>query len=346
MDRWFKVAKQTKVNAYNQISELTGMSPFAVEKDWWVVQTLALIFELEIGTHLVFKGGTSLSKAWGLINRFSEDIDLAVDRSFFGYDGELSKNQRTKLRRESSSYISESLFPKLQEMFKEKGLGEVELKLIKAESRDQDPRIIEIYYPNVIEVPGYIAPRVQLEIGSRSLKEPFKGQFIKSLIDEHYSDSEFAQDSIDIPTVIPERTFLEKMFLLHEEFQRPFEKIRVNRLSRHLYDIYQLSKTKYASNAINDPDLYATIVKHRHCYTRVGGVDYNLHQPQSLNPLPIKDFDLAWKKDYQTMQEQMIYGDSPSYEEMINGILSLVKRINEVEWVIEDKFPIPDSSKK
>lgn len=341
MDKWFKVPKQTKVNAYNQVSELTGMSPFGVEKDWWVVQALALVFELEIGPHLVFKGGTSLSKAWGLISRFSEDIDLAVDRSFFGYEGDLSKNQRTKLRRESSSYISESLFPKLQEMFKEKGLGEVALKLIKAESRDQDPRIIEIYYPNVIEVPGYIAPRVQLEIGSRSLKEPFAIQKINSLVDEHYSSSEFSQEYINIPTVIPERTFLEKVFLLHEEFQRPVEKIRVDRLSRHLYDIYQLSKTKHTDNALKDLELYNTIVKHRYQFTRVGGVNYNLHQPKFISPLPPKEFEQAWKKDYQTMQELMIYGDSPSYEEMISDIQALVEKINKVEWVMEHKFSVP-----
>lgn len=169
MHRWYKVAKETKVNAYNQIAESTGMSPFAVEKDWWVVQALAIIFELEIGKALVFKGGTSLSKAWGLISRFSEDIDLAVDRSFFGYEEELSKSQRTKLRKDSSVYITESLFPELQEAFEQWGLDGIEFKLIEAISSDQDPRIIEIYYPHVIDTPGYLAPRVQLEIGSRSL---------------------------------------------------------------------------------------------------------------------------------------------------------------------------------
>lgn len=343
MHKWYKVAKETKVNAYNQIAESTGMSPFAVEKDWWVVQALSIIFELEIGKALVFKGGTSLSKVWGLISRFSEDIDLAVDRSFFGYEGELSKSQRTKLRKDSSEYITESLFPELQEVFKQKELDDIEFKLVEAVSSDQDPRIIEIYYPHVIEAPGYLAPRVQLEIGSRSLIEPFSVQKIKSLVDEHFSSKEFAQKKVSIPTVIPERTFLEKIFLLHEEFHRPPEKIRVDRLSRHLYDVYQISQTKIADNAINDQKLYETIVKHRHRYTKVGGVDYNLHQPQTINPIPLEEFKKSWKKDYQTMQEQMIYGDSPSFEEMIAGIQSLVEKINKLEWVMDNKFPIPNN---
>lgn len=343
MHKWYKVAKETKVNAYNQIAESTGMSPFAVEKDWWVVQALSIIFELEIGKALVFKGGTSLSKVWGLISRFSEDIDLAVDRSFFGYEGELSKSQRTKLRKDSSEYITESLFPELQEVFKQKELDDIEFKLVEAVSSDQDPRIIEIYYPHVIEAPGYLAPRVQLEIGSRSLIEPFSVQKIKSLVDEHFSSKEFAQKKVSIPTVIPERTFLEKIFLLHEEFHRPPEKIRVDRLSRHLYDVYQISQTKIADSAINDQKLYETIVKHRHRYTKVGGVDYNLHQPQTINPIPLEEFKKSWKKDYQTMQEQMIYGDSPSFEEMIAGIQSLVEKINKLEWVMDNKFPIPNN---
>ncbi|WP_255307392.1 nucleotidyl transferase AbiEii/AbiGii toxin family protein [Allomuricauda sp. CP2A] len=91
MDRWYHVPARDKRIAYDQIGEQTNLPAFAVEKDWWVVQTLTILFELEIGNHLVFKGGTSLSKAWKIIERFSEDIDLAVDRSYFGFQGDLKK---------------------------------------------------------------------------------------------------------------------------------------------------------------------------------------------------------------------------------------------------------------
>ena len=344
MNRWFQIPNQTKVNAYSQIADKTGMLAFAVEKDWWVVQTLAIVFEMEIGEHLVFKGGTSLSKAWGLIHRFSEDIDLAVDRSFFGYEGDLSKRERTNLRKDTSAYISDTIFPELKQRFEQKGLLGVKFNMVEAESSDQDPRIIEIYYPNVIESPGYLMPKVKLEIGGRSLREPFENRTFSSLIDEHYKGQLYTQDAITIPTVRPERTFLEKVFLLHEEFQRPEEKIRVDRLSRHLYDIYMLCKTDYADMAIHDKDLYTTIVEHRHRYTRVGSVDYNLHQPQTINPIPIPEFEKAWQKDYKTMQEEMIYIESPSYEDMIGAINEFVAKINDLDWVLDVKFPIPTHS--
>ena len=188
MERWFQIPNQTKFNAYNQIADKTGMLAFAVEKDWWVVQTLSIIFDMEIGEQLVFKGGTSLSKAWGLIHRFSEDIDLAINRSYFGYDGDLTKREKTNLRKDTSAYISNTLFPELKQRFEQKGLIGVELKMLEAESSDQDPRIIEIYYPNVIDSPGYLMPRVQLEIGGRSLREPFEIRTFSSLIDEYYRE--------------------------------------------------------------------------------------------------------------------------------------------------------------
>lgn len=341
MSEWSQVPNETKARAYTQIAEDVGMPDYAVEKDWWVVQTLSIIFEMKIGQHLVFKGGTSLSKAWKLIDRFSEDIDLAVDRTFYGYEGELSKNQRTKLRKKASSYISGKFYPELKDKFKERELHNVDFKIIEAKSSDQDPRIIEISYPNIIPSPGYIQPKIQVEIGARSMREPFTIQTFSSLVDEKYPDFKFAQNPINIPTVNPERTFLEKIFLLHEEFQRPSEKIRVNRLSRHLYDIYQLSKTDFANKAINDQQLYESIVKHRQIFTRVGGVNYNLHQPKTINPIPHTGLLDDWKKDYKTMQEQMIFGDSPSFEKMIDELRKFTTRINRSEWKMKNSFPIP-----
>ena len=86
-----------KAAIFTQIATQKGMKPFAVEKDWWVSRTLEIIFQMPIAKHLVFKGGTSLSKAWKLIHRFSEDIDLAIDKEFFGFVGELGKNKRDNL---------------------------------------------------------------------------------------------------------------------------------------------------------------------------------------------------------------------------------------------------------
>lgn len=332
-----------KINILKKAGSSIGLLAFAVEKDWWVMQTLATIFEMEIGKHLVFKGGTSLSKAWNLIDRFSEDIDLAIDRQFFGYEGELSKQKISSLRQEANKYLTEIFYPQLMDKFREKGFNDINWEIVATVNSDQDPIIIILHYNNAVEVPGYIQPRIQIEIGCRSLREPYTVQSFTSIIDTEYPESDFSQIPVNIPSVNPERTFLEKIFLLHEEFQRPNSKIRVDRLSRHLYDIYQLSKTKFGDIALNDKELYETIVKHRYRFTRVGGVNYNLHQPQTINPLPIPEFMEDWKADYKTMQEQMIYIDSPPFEEIISALTNLKNRINAFECKMESQFPVSNN---
>lgn len=325
---------------FNQISNDTGMPSFAVEKDWWVVQTLSVIFEMEAGKHLVFKGGTSLSKAWKLIQRFSEDVDLSIDRAFLGFGGELSKSKRTELRKVASEYTSGPFFEELQERFAARGINELTFNLVKAESTDQDPRVIIVNYPNVINSPGYIEPSVQIEIGCRSMQEPFTIMAFASLVDETFIGSSFIQPGIMVPTVNPERTFLEKVFLLHEEFHRPIERMRVERLSRHLYDVVTLAKTEFAEKALSDPSLYQTIVDHRQAFTRVGGVNYNSLQPQTIDPMPRPEVLDAWRADYQKMVEQMIYEPSPpSYDEIISKLRSLKERINNLFWKLDKKYP-------
>ena len=338
MNRFYNIPNDAKKRIFDDTGERTNLPAYAIEKDWWVTQALSIIFEMEIGKHLVFKGGTSLSKSWGIIERFSEDIDMAVDRTFFGFEGELGKKQRTKLRKTANSYIIEKLYPELKEAFNAKGLLEVKIVPEEIKTSDQDPIIISVYYPNVVETPGYIQPRVQIEIGCRSLIEPFENKSIISLVDEIYPDAKFAQSSVQIPSVLPERTFLEKMFLLHEEFQRPKEKIRVDRLSRHLYDIYQISKTDYIDKALENKELYEIIAKHRHSFTKLGGIDYNLHQPQTIDFIPPEEFLPAWEADYKTMQEQMIHGDSPEFSQLITSLQELKEKLNSFSWKMEAKF--------
>ncbi|MBK8109380.1 MAG: nucleotidyl transferase AbiEii/AbiGii toxin family protein [Saprospiraceae bacterium] len=339
---FYTIDRAEKEAIFNAIAAEWGMTPFAVEKDWWVSRTLNIIFQMPIAEHLVFKGGTSLSKAWKLINRFSEDIDLAIDRDFFeGYNGDLSRKQITKLRKTAGEYTTKTFFDELQEEFKAKGFHDLEFKVIESRESDQDPRIIEIHYLNIIPQPTkYVLPRVQIEISCRSLREPFTQQQFGALVDEYYAGREFAESLFTVPTVNPERTFLEKLFLLHEEFHRPVEKIRVGRLSRHLYDIYHLTKAGIAERAINDKELYETIVAHRYKFSRVGEVDYNLHNPKTLNPIPIEEKMAEWKVDYAKMVEEMIYEENkPSFADLINNLSDLRTQLQEVTWPFELTFP-------
>jgi hypothetical protein len=175
----------------------------AIEKDWWVVRTLELVFQTSIAPHTVFKGGTSLSKAWNLIDRFSEDIDLALDRKFLGFDKAMTGAQVGKLRKHSFQYISEVFYPEFKSKFQQAGFDKVTVQLGVIRDTDQDPLIIEVYYPGITETASYIQPRVLVEIGSRSLIEPHTAKSFASLVGEHYTGQAFADTAITIPTVNP-----------------------------------------------------------------------------------------------------------------------------------------------
>jgi predicted nucleotidyltransferase component of viral defense system len=336
MIEWLKVPDETKRRAYTHIAEKTGMSPFAAEKDWWVTQVLSLVFQTEIAPHLVFKGGTSLSKGWELIERFSEDVDLAIDRAYFGFGGDLERKEIEKLRKATGAFIDNEFLLGLQTKTAEKGLERVSFELVPGERSDRD-RQINISYPNVIPSPGYLQPRVQLEFSCRSLMEPSSVQSFGSLLDKFYEDKDFAQPALSIAVVNPERTFLEKLFLLHEEFQKPEGRIRTgDRLSRHLYDVVKLWKSPFAKKAFTNPELYQTIVEHRQKFNQVPGVNYSLHQPQTLSPIPVASVRDAWQADYATMIEQMIYEQKPpSFNEIMDQLHQLTLEVNSLPWKMQ-----------
>ncbi|RYM32614.1 nucleotidyl transferase AbiEii/AbiGii toxin family protein [Brumimicrobium glaciale] len=271
---------------------------------------------------MLFKGGTSLSKAWHVVNRFSEDIDLVLNKEFLGFpSGLISKTQVKKLRARSFEFVTTTFYKALQEGFKERGFKNVTFDFDNLGDGDQDPVSILIYYPAVTEHADYILPRVKVELGSRSLIDPFTHCNVVSFVGEQFPNLPFADLPISIPCVNPERTYLEKLFLLHEEFKKPQEKIRVERLSRHLYDIAKIYKSEHQPKVCNQ-ELIVSIIKHRERFNGMRGVDYDTLFPPNLNPLPPINFMKAWEDDYKTMQANMITEESPSFE----GLLELVRK--------------------
>jgi predicted nucleotidyltransferase component of viral defense system len=332
LQEWFLLPDETKIRLFAEISRQIGLpSSSAAEKDWWVVHTLSVIFSMDCANGLIFKGGTSLSKGWNVIHRFSEDIDLSLDREFLGFSGELTKGDIRKLRRKSFQFITEVFTEELKNKFTELGFKDVTVKYREVENHDQDPLIIEIYYNKLTETDTYLKPGVLVEVGSRSLKEPFTQRTFGTFVSEIYTDNPFTDKPITIPIVNPERTFLEKIFLLHEEFQKPFDKIRVERLSRHLYDIEKLCQTEYAEIALQDTELYNTIVRHRSKFTAISGIDYAKHNPANIKFIPPDSIIKMWEADYAEMKGSMIYGNPLEFDKLINRLTELQKRINEIQ---------------
>ncbi len=325
---WYKLSYNEKKEVLSAVATKVGLPTFVVEKDWWVVQTLRLITQMDIADQIVFKGGTSLSKAWGLIDRFSEDIDLAINREFFGYRGDISRTQVCKLKDASNKYICNEFLNGLRKMFADADFAEVKLDVVDIKDPDDDPVKIAVVFPVVAQYSSYVQPRVLLEIGSRSLMEPSTVCKFRSMIGDSFSDRTFADESIKISCVNPERTFLEKLFLLHEEHQRPREKMSIQGKSRHLYDIYKISQTPFAEKAIKDKVLYGSIVAHRERFTKLGGVDYMLHYPPNLNPIPPEELLPIWQNDFNNLTNNMIMGEKISFSEVLDIITQISKSIN------------------
>ena len=204
------------------------------------------------------------------------------------------------------------------------------MQLSEIKSPDEDPVKIEVSYPAVTEKSEYLPPRVLIEIGSRSEKEPFSEKQFSSFVGEHFTGRNFADSNITIPTVNPERTFLEKIFLLHEEFQQPTEKVKVDRQSRHLYDLEKLMDTEFGIKALADKNLYQHIVEHRRTITPLRGIDYANHAPDKINPIPPDNIIQEWKKDYEQMRQSMIYRESLSFDKLIGRLTELKNRINKI----------------
>jgi hypothetical protein len=325
---WLDLKKEERYAVLEETSKKIRLQPYIIEKDWWVVQTLRLITKMDIAEHLVFKGGTSLSKAWQLIDRFSEDIDLAINREFFGFSGDISRTQVGKLKDVSSKYLSNDFLFSLKTAFENAEIGDVDISVTDRKGPDDDPVKIAITYPTVTEYAFYVKPRVLLETGSRSLMEPSTLRSFRSMIGQEFPGLDFADDDIHIRCVNPERTFLEKLFLLHEEHQRPPEKMKIKGKSRHFYDIYRIARTDFADKAMADRELYNSIVAHRERFTKIGGVDYASHFPPSLNPIPPEALMPEWERDYAEIQELMILGESVKFEELIDEVKRIVNKIN------------------
>jgi len=330
MKKFYDLSEQRRLDIYNQVSNLTGLPPAAIEKDWWVTLTLKAIFSLSFADHIVFKGGTSISKGWNLIERFSEDIDLVLDRTFIGFSGELSKGEIRRLRKASCNFISNDFPKQLEHVLQDIGISKFELSVKEYDASDTDPVEVQLNYGSITEKSDYLLPRVLIEVGSRSLIEPVTERPIQSILSETFPTQKFTDSPVNIPIVLPKRTFLEKAFLLHEEFQRPLEKMILERKSRHLYDLEKMMDTTHGIGALKDVDLYRSIVEHREKYAHLSEVDYSTHSPDKINFIPPDELIKKFDADYADMQENMIYGESLPFYKLIERLKELQNRFRNI----------------
>ncbi len=335
--------KFTDLQEFKRVKYIDGLalqynlSTVAIEKDWWISTVLRALYALPYAENLSFKGGTSLSKCYNIIERFSEDVDIAVNREYLGFSGTLSKTQISdRLRRAACSFVREKLQFDIAKELENQGINtdlfSVEVNITPISTTD--PEIVEVHYKSLFPTSNYIRPIVKLEVSGRSMNEPLRKITLQSFIDEAYSDKFFAEKPFEVNAVVPERTCWEKICLLHEEFAKPQEFMRTERMSRHLYDLERICDAGIAEKALSNKELHKSIVEHRRIFIGLKDFDYNTLSPQYINIIPPESTINDWRKDYETMRETMIYGDSLSFNKLIDRITQLNERINRIDWAL------------
>jgi hypothetical protein len=342
MSKWIDfsiVERRAMIQAVSQAKQIDEAS---AEKDWWVTAVLYAMFHTSISEYLLFKGGTSLSKGWNIINRFSEDIDLALSRDYFLNVKKLScasctsNTQIHNLREKGQDFLLGEFKSELDNKLKAFGLdvtvlGDNEVLNESGEPRkvphDKDPSVLYIQYSSLYNSQAsYAVPTIKIEISVLSMSEPFEMRRISSLVEQVFDgedvDSDFVQT---IRTVSPARTFLEKAFLLCEEYQK--DKPRTHRMTRHFYDLEKLMQTPYGEMALKDIALYHEIVEHRRKFYHVGYVDYDKELPANIQIVPDGELMPAYETDYNEMKESFIYGKSLDFKELMQKMAELQ------EWV-------------
>lgn len=307
-----------------------------IEKDFWVCWTLNLLNEIpELKGNITFKGGTSLSKAWGLIERFSEDIDIAINRKVFGQEPphgaeNATSNTQRKTRLEeledkNATFIKEVLLPILHEKIAgHLNPADFTLRLIEKGNEVN----IEFEYPGTLKNEfGGLLPVVLIELVPRADEIPNEERKITPIIYEVFEDL-LGEGSFNISTLTPERTFLEKLLFIHETLEG-FNK-GSERKSRHYYDLLKLYKAGVFERIKNNRELLQMVVEHRQTFFRYNTLDYTGILSNGVRVLPKKESWTDWRGDY-TRTAVMIYNNIPSFEELMSFAEQLENEFN--EWI-------------
>jgi hypothetical protein len=331
MEAFLKLSLEDQRLYLQQAQAKLGLPPASIEKDLWVCWTLRELFALPgWGEHLIFKGGTSLSKAWNLIERFSEDLDVVIDREFLGF-GEpvMSRNQQKKLMKQCRERIDQDLRPGLKAKFSSLLQRAADWSLVLADpEEDPDQQTLLFTYPGAFkEKIDYLRPVVKIEMGARSDPEPWESPVLRPYLCEAFPDL-LGSGEFSVRTVAPRRTFWEKAMLLHEETFRPAETPRKRPLARHYYDLWSLIRKGVAAEAVADDGLFERVAAHRQVFFPRKGVDYSSLNPGSLRLLPLEDQIAGWRSDYDAMQGEMFFGEVPKFDEIIEVVAKFEREFN------------------
>ena len=343
MDDFARRRATDRADLFRTVAAQRGFNPAIVEKDFWVCWTLKRLFAIDDPpAGLLFKGGTSLSKVFEVIERFSEDIDLSFDRSGLGFSGNADPLMATtgKKRQKGLKALSETcrtvihdtFLPKLRTVF-DAALNQAHARRWSLELAEDDPdrHTVIFQYPGSMgprpaNEPAYIRPAVRLEFGARSEHWPVIDATVTPFVAEDFPTL-FITPYCAVRALSAERTFWEKVTALHAWHHAPADKALGDRYSRHFYDVACLYKTDVGRSAIKNVELLLKVAEHKAVFFASAWANYDEARPGTLRLVPPDSRLGELRRDYQSMRE-MIFGDQPTFEHLLDALREIEVAVN------------------
>lgn len=329
MDKIANLEARQRRELFQETAARKGIHPAVVEKDFWVCWVLKHIFEDPgMRSHVIFKGGTSLSKVFGLIDRFSEDIDLILDWSLLGYGpgqqdpfpDDLSNTKRDRFNKQfnevAAAYIRETLRPQLAVL-----LGSCPAVGLSID--DREGQVVQIDYPAAFSQ-TYLRPEVRLEIGPLASWVPHDEYSIRPYAADAFPKI-FGEPDCSVIAIKAERTFWEKATILHQQAHNP--RPIPGRYSRHYYDLFRLAESAVRGAALADLQLLADVVAFKQRFYPCNWARYGEAKPGTFKLIPPSAGIDQLAADYAQMRV-MIFGERPEFARIIAVLHSLEDEIN------------------
>lgn len=329
MNSFLSLPETHRRDAIIQTAAQLHMEPAAVEKDFWVCWVLQRLFRSELADSIIFKGGTSLSKVYRLIQRFSEDIDLILNWNAFCRNGECDpgihygKSRREEMLRELDAWnvreIATRLLPIVQAC-----CGDTCSVFI----REEEPESIFLAYPKLWDV-TYIRSEIKLEIGPKAAWNPHEYHSIVPYVAEVYPRL-FGDSAVRVRATTAERAFWEKVTILHAQVNRTSP--LPGRYARHYYDTMMMARhADLKQRAFRDVELLYQVASFKYYFYRAGWADYPHAQPGTMHLMPKEHILDELRSDYSAMRAEMLPPDAPDLETLLNELQMLENEINQLQ---------------
>lgn len=337
MNQFLQSSKEEQKLVFENTSERLGVSSGIVEKDFWVCYILDYLFNhFEYKNSIYFKGGTSLSKVYQLIERFSEDIDLALDWQVLGYDKDepyLERSNRqqgifnTNVNKNTVALINEIWIPKMKtDLERRLGYG------FKLEVDAHDDQTINFKYPQLFEE-NSILQEIRIEVGALAEPSPSESRIVTSYVAQQFP-AIFNNSKVYLKSVTPLRTFFEKLLILHREAHRSNANYPT-RYSRHYYDVYQMLKTELRNESLRNVELLRDVVEFKKKFYPSNWARYDDFYEGNIKLMPSEEAVVIFIEDYYQMQE-MIFGDTPAFEIILDTLIQYNSELNTVLKRLDD----------